>query len=69
MDELCKNLASECEKKLLLEDKEHRHRNRKGKLSENGIMTILVCYHLGSFANFQALLPLLHKAAPFWIFS
>lgn len=30
MDEFCKNFASECEKKFLLEDKEHRRRNRKG---------------------------------------
>ncbi len=28
MDEFCKNFASECVKKLLLEDKEHRQRNR-----------------------------------------
>lgn len=30
MDELCKNFASECDKNLRLEDKEHRHCNRKG---------------------------------------
>lgn len=53
MDEFCRNFASECEKNLLLEDKEHRHRNRKGKLSHSEIMTILVCYHFGSFANFK----------------
>ena len=48
MDEFRKNFASECAKNLLLEDKEHRHRNRKGRLSESEIMTILVCYHFGS---------------------
>lgn len=53
MDEFCKNFASECDKNLLLEDKEHRHRNRKGQLSYSEIMTILVCYHFGSFANFK----------------
>lgn len=53
MDEFCKNFASECEKNLLLEDKEHRHRNRKGQLGHSEIMTILVCYHFGSFANFK----------------
>ena len=51
MDEFCKNFASECAKNFLLEDKEHRH--RKGELSESEIMTILVCYHFGSFANFK----------------
>ncbi len=33
MDEFCKNFASECEKNLLLTDKDHRHRNRNGQLS------------------------------------
>lgn len=46
-------LQSECDKNLLLEDNEHRHRNRKGELSHSEIMTILVCYHFGSFANFK----------------
>lgn len=36
-----------------MEDKEHRHRNRKGRLIYSEIMTILVCYHFGSFANFK----------------
>lgn len=53
MDEFCKNFASECEKNLLLEDKEHHYRNRNGRLSHSEIMTILVCYHFGSFANFR----------------
>ena len=51
MDEFCNNFASACEKNLRLEDKEHSHRNRKGRLSFSEIMTILVCYHFGSFAN------------------
>ena len=53
MDEFCNNFASECEKNLRLEDKEHPHRNRKGRLSFSEIMTILVCYHFCSFANFK----------------
>ena len=53
MDEFCNKFASECEKNLLLEDREHPHRNRKGRLSHSEIMTILVCYHFGSFANFK----------------
>lgn len=47
------SFASECDKNLLLEDKDHRHRNRKGQLSHSEIMRILVCYHFGSFANFK----------------
>ncbi len=27
-----------------------RYRNRKGRLSESEIMTILVCYHFGAYA-------------------
>ena len=48
MDEFCNNFASEW-KNLRLEDKEHPHCNRKGRLSFSEIMTILVCYHFGSF--------------------
>ena len=53
MDEFCMNFASGCDKNLLLEDKEHRHRSRKGQLSHSEIMTIPVCYHFGPFANFK----------------
>ncbi len=53
MDEFCKNFASECDRNFLLEDKTHRHRNRKGQLSHSEIMTIPVCCHFGSFANFK----------------
>ena len=28
-------------------------RNRKGKLSESEVMTIMVCYHFGTFGNFK----------------
>ena len=30
-----------------------RCRNRKGRLSESEIMTILVCYHFGTYRNFK----------------
>lgn len=53
MDEFCNKFASECDKNLLLEDKERHHRNRAGRLCNSEIMTILVCYHFGSFANFK----------------
>lgn len=39
MDKFCRNFASERNKKLLLDDKEHRHRNRKGRLRHSEITT------------------------------
>ncbi|RKW63881.1 MAG: IS982 family transposase, partial [Prevotella sp.] len=30
-----------------------RMRNRKGQMSKSEIMTILLCYHFGSFRNFK----------------
>ncbi|EGW46150.1 hypothetical protein HMPREF0666_02657 [Prevotella sp. C561] len=30
-----------------------RYRNRKGRLSESEIMTILVYYHFGAYRNFK----------------
>lgn len=48
IDEFNKNLNSELENNLFLptnNGKGKRYRNRKGRLSESEIMTILVCYH------------------------
>lgn len=56
IDEFCKNFTSECDKNLLRglpEPGGKRHRNRKGQMSESEVMTIIVCYHFGSFANFK----------------
>ena len=55
IDEFVKNLHTELQKKLRLEVPVEgtRHRNRKGRLSESEIMTILVCYHFCSFRNFK----------------
>lgn len=49
IDGFCVNFVSECTKNHVSEDNGHCHSNHKGQLSE--IMTILVCYHFGSFAN------------------
>ena len=49
IDEFDKNLNEELKKNLRLPSKDgsgKRHRNRKGRLSESEIMTILVCYLL-----------------------
>lgn len=56
VDELNKNLNSEMQKNLLLpprHDNGKRCRNRKGRLSQSEIMTILICYHFGTYRNFK----------------
>ena len=56
IDEFSKNLDEELRKNLCLPypvPPEKRTRNRKGRLSESEIMTIMVCYHFGTFGNFK----------------
>ena len=56
LDEFCKNLDAELTKNLHIApiDKGNkRMRNRKGQMSKSEIMTILLCYHFGSFRNFK----------------
>lgn len=57
IDEFMKNFDSEVEKNLKLPLREadgKQRRRRKGQLSESEIMTILICYHSGAFANFKS---------------
>ena len=54
IDEFNKNLNTELKNNLFLptnNGKGKRYRNRKGRLSESEIMTILVCYHFGTYCN------------------
>ena len=56
IDEFDKNLSAELAKNLRLPSHNSdgkRYRNRKGRLSESEIMTILVCYHFGTYCNFK----------------
>ncbi|MBW4775277.1 IS982 family transposase, partial [Prevotella histicola] len=56
IDEFDKNLSAELAKNLRLPSHNSdgkRYRNRKGRLSESEIMTILVCYHFGAYRNFK----------------
>ena len=56
IDEFEKNLSVELSKNLHLPSPCNvgiRHRNRKGRMSESEIMTILVCYHFGTYRNFK----------------
>ncbi|SFG65746.1 hypothetical protein SAMN05216383_12729, partial [Prevotella sp. KH2C16] len=56
IDEFDKNLNAELAQNLPLPSHDgdgKRYRNRKGRLSESEIMTILVCYHFGTYRNFK----------------
>lgn len=56
IDEFSKNLDTELQKNLKIESKDPAspcRRNRKWRMSESEIMTILVCYHFGSYRNFK----------------
>ena len=56
MDEFCKNLDAELTKNLHIvpiDEGYKRMRNRKGQMAKSEIMTILLCYHFGSFRNFK----------------
>ena len=54
IDEFDKNLDGELKRNLRLpahNGNGKRYRNRKGKLSESEIMTILICYHFGTYRS------------------
>ena len=56
IDEFCKNLDVEVQKnfKLSSSTADGKHfRNRKGKMSESEIMTVMICYHFGTYRNFK----------------
>ena len=51
-DDFCKEIDAEMKKKSFQADGK-KHRNRKARLSDAEIMTILICFHFGSFRNFK----------------
>ncbi|MBI1305584.1 MAG: IS982 family transposase [Bacteroidetes bacterium] len=53
IDDFCHDFE-ELVKKYRIESKTPGHRNRKGKLSDSEVMTILVCFHHSHFTNFKA---------------
>ena len=64
LDEFCKNLDAELTKNLHIapiDEGYKRMRNRKGQMSKSEIMTILLCYHFGSFRNFKHYYPFFIK--------
>ena len=56
IDEFDKKLDGELKRNLRLPNQNgngKRYRNRKGRLSESEVMTILICYHFGTYRNFK----------------
>ena len=56
LDEFCKNLEAELTKNLHIapiDEGYKQMRNRKRQMAKSKIMTILLCYHFGSFPNFK----------------
>lgn len=52
-DDFCKEFDKEAAKTGLESSKEARRRNRSWRMSRSEIMTILICFHFGSFRNFK----------------
>lgn len=49
-DDFCQEYSSEVQKHQLVDNK---RRNRSCRLSDSEIITILVCFHFGTFHNFK----------------
>ncbi len=60
-DDFCKEFDKEVSKMGLESPKKACQRNQTWRMSRSKIMTTLICFHLGSFHNPQALLPVLCK--------
>ena len=52
-DDFCKELSLEIKNHQLSTNNGKKHRNRSCTMSESEIITILVCFHFGSFRNFK----------------
>lgn len=52
-DDFCKEYCSEVQKHQLENKDGKKHRNRSYMLSDSEIVTILVCFHFGTFHNFK----------------
>lgn len=53
VDEFCKLYEFETAKSALIDASGRKKRNRKARLSDSEIITILLMYHFGSFRNFK----------------
>lgn len=52
-DDFCKEFDAEVEKYSLKAPDGRKHRNRKGRMSDAEIMTILIYFHFNTFRNFK----------------
>lgn len=56
IDEFCKNFDAETARNLKISSESadgKRYRNRKGQMSTSEIMTVITCFHFGTFSNFK----------------
>ena len=51
-DDFCKEFA-EVQGKYMVEDRNHRHRNKPNRMSDAEIMVILILFHSGGFRCFK----------------
>jgi hypothetical protein len=52
-DDFCKEFSKEIKKHQILPDDGKRHRNRSFAMSDAEIITIMICFHYGSFRNLK----------------
>jgi hypothetical protein len=52
-DDFCQNFSQEVEKYQLPPQDGKKHRKRKFQLSDSEIITIMICFHVGSFKNLK----------------
>lgn len=52
-DDFCKELEQSAFKSPFLIDDGRKHRNRSCMMRDSEVITILVCFHFGSFCNFK----------------
>ena len=59
IDELNKNFNAELDENLFLPSFDatgRRYRNRKGQMPESEIMTIMICYHFGTYRRLSRII-------------
>jgi hypothetical protein len=52
-DDFCKELSKEIEKHQIFPNDGKRHRNRSFAMSNAEIITLMICFHYGSFRNLK----------------
>ncbi len=52
-DDFCKEFNEEIKKHQIPTDERRRHRKRPCRMSDGEMLTVLICFHFGSFRNFK----------------